>query len=140
MLDNLPDNRSDYVNVMVKLSKYIFELTKYKDTFYYGSVLNGSIQNLFILVSRALYHSSEETKCIDGANRIMNLVRDFLTEAQVLFSYLPDYAMWDHRKYFENGLVGKDTSYGKAPPFPEKFEIIRTEFDDPLKTFVKKYD
>ncbi|MDY6466257.1 MAG: 6-hydroxymethylpterin diphosphokinase MptE-like protein [Succinivibrio dextrinosolvens] len=140
MLDNLPDNRSDYVKVMVKLSKYIFELTKYKDTFYYGSVLNGSIQNLFILVSRALYHSSEETKCIDGANRIMNLVRDFLTEAQVLFSYLPDYAMWDHRKYFENGLVGKDTSYGKAPPFPEKFEIIRTEFDDPLKTFVKKYD
>ncbi|SFK55840.1 motility associated factor glycosyltransferase family protein [Succinivibrio dextrinosolvens] len=140
MLDNLPDNRSDYVKVMVKLSEYIFELTKYKDTFYYGSVLNGSIQNLFILVSRALYHSSEETKCIDGANRIMNLVKDFLTEAQVLFSYLPDYAMWDHRKYFENGLVGKDTSYGKAPPFPEKFEIIRTEFDDPLKTFVKKYD
>ncbi len=140
MLDNLPDNRSDYVKVMVKLSEYIFELTKYKDTFYYGSVLNGSIQNLFILVSRALYHSFEETKCIDGANRIMNLVKDFLTEAQVLFSYLPDYAMWDHRKYFENGLVGKDTSYGKAPPFPEKFEIIRTEFDDPLKTFVKKYD
>ena len=140
MLDKLPDNRVDYLKVMVKLSEYISELTKYQETFYYGSVLNGSIQNLFILVSRALYHCADETKCIEAANRIMNLVKDFLNEAQVLFSYLPDYAMWDHRKYFENGLVGMDTSYGKAPPFPGKFEIIRTQFDDPLKTFVKKYE
>lgn len=140
MLDKLPDNRVDYLKVMVKLSEYISELTKYQETFYYGSVLNGSIQNLFILVSRALYHCADETKCIEAANRIMNLVKDFLNEAQSLFSYLPDYAMWDHRKYFENGLVGMDTSYGKAPPFPGKFEIIRNQFDDPLKTFVKKYE
>ena len=140
MLDKLPDNRVDYLKVMVKLSEYISELTKYQETFYYGSVLNGSIQNLFILVSRALYHCADETKCIEAANRIMNLVKDFLNEAQELFSYLPDYIMWDHRKYFENGLVGKDTSYGKAPPFPGKFEIIRNQFDDPMKTFVKKYE
>ena len=56
MLDKLPDNRVDYLKVMVKLSEYISELTKYQETFYYGSVLNGSIQNLFILVSRALLH------------------------------------------------------------------------------------
>ena len=140
MLDNLPVNRVDYVKVMVKLSEYISDLMNNRETFYYGSVLNGSIQNLFILVSRALYHCADEDKCIESANRIMSLVKDFLNEAQVLFSYLPDYAMWDHRKYFKDGLVGKDTSYGKAPPFPGKFEIIRTKFDDPLKTFVKKYE
>lgn len=140
MLENLPNNRVEYVKVMVKLSEYISELTLYQETFYYGSVLNGSIQNLFILVSRALYHCDDEAKCIESANRIMNLVKDFLNEAQELFSYLPDYAMWDHRKYFENGIVGKDTSYGSAPPFPGKIEIIRNQFDDPLKTFVKKYE
>ncbi len=139
MLDNLPENRVDYVKKMVKLSEYIYDLMNHRETFYYGSVLNGSIQNLFILVSRSLYHCADESKCIEGANRIMNLVKDFLNEAQVLFSYLPDYVMWDHRKYFENGVVGKDTSYGKAPPFPGKIEIITKQFDDPLKTFVKKY-
>ena len=70
----------------------------------------------------------------------MNLVKDFLNEAPELFSYLPDYVMWDHKKYFENGLVGKDTSYGKAPAFPNRFEIIRKQFDDPCKVFVKKYE
>ena len=50
MLDNLPDNRVDYVKVMVKLSEYISDLMNNRETFYYGSVLNGSIQNLFILV------------------------------------------------------------------------------------------
>ncbi|SKA61943.1 Protein of unknown function DUF115 [Succinivibrio dextrinosolvens DSM 3072] len=140
ILDNLPDNRVDYVKVMVKLSEYISDLMNDRETFYYGSVLNGSIQNLFILVSRALYHCADESKCIEAANRIMSLVKDFLNEAQVLFSYLPDYAMWDHRKYFKDCQVGMDTSYGKAPPFPGKFEIIRTLFDDPLKTFVKRYE
>ena len=140
LLDNLPDNRVDYLKVMVKVSEYISDLMTYRESFYYGSILNGSIQNLFILVSRALYHSDDESKCVESANRIMNLVKDFLNEAPELFSYLPDYVMWDHKKYFENGLVGKDTSYGKAPAFPNRFEIIRKQFDDPCKVFVKKYE
>lgn len=140
LMENMPDNRVDYVKKMVEVSEYISDLITYRESFYYGSVLNGSIQNLFILVSRALYHCEDELQCISAANRILNLVKDFLLESKALFAHLPDYVMWDHKKYFSDGKVGKDTSYGKAPAFPEKLEIIRKKFDDPLKIFVKRYE
>lgn len=140
LMENMPDNRVDYVKRMVEVSEYISDLMSNRENFYYGSVINGSIQNLFIMVSRALYHCGDENLCIQSANKILNLVKDFLSEAKILFSYLPDYIMWDHSKYFPNGLVGLDTSFAKAPRFPKKLEILKKQFDDPLKTFVKRYE
>ncbi len=140
LMENMPDNRVDYVKRMVEVSEYISDLMSNRENFYYGSVINGSIQNLYVMVSRALYHCGDENLCIQSANKILNLVKDFLSESKVLFSYLPDYIMWDHSKYFPNGLVGLDTSFAKAPRFPKKLEILKKQFDDPLKTFVKRYE
>ena len=67
------------------------------------------------------------------------MIKDFLEETKSLFKYLPNYVIYEHRKYHTNGKVGVDYPTAKAPDFPPRRKIIYKEYDDPQKVFEKKY-
>ena len=66
------------------------------------------------------------------------MIKDFLEETKSLFKYLPDYVIYEHRKYHTNGKVGVDYPTALAPDFPPLRKIIFKEYDDPQKVFEKK--
>ena len=135
-----PVDRPQYVALMAKISADIYALETNAKTNYIASILNGTMQDLFILVTRVLYHTEDLKTCLDAANSITNLIVDFLKEAPGLYAHMPDYIMWEHRKHLgDQDKVGKDTSAGPAPKLYGKLHIQSKEFDDPVKIFIKKY-
>ena len=104
-----------------------------------GDCLEGSLQTYFIVATKALYKVRDEKVCIEHFLKILEVIKDFLEETKSLFKYLPDYVIYEHRKYHTNGKVGVDYPTALAPDFPPLRKIIFKEYDDPQKVFEKKY-
>ncbi len=132
-------SRIDCLFSMQDISERIFNATFNKQERYISQCLEGSIQSFFITTCRVLYAFSDEKKCIEEYDKLVDVICDFLTEAPILFGHLPDYIMGEHLKYFTNGKVGLDMPFCEAPSLPEALNIITKEYEDPVKKFIKQY-
>ncbi|MGN1281050.1 MAG: 6-hydroxymethylpterin diphosphokinase MptE-like protein [Succinivibrio sp.] len=141
VLKEKPKTRLETIQHMETVSELLYTLQGNPATYFYGSAIEGSLQTYFIIISRALYNSTDEKDCLERAYRMFDVVIDFLEESKSLFKHLPDYILGDHQKFFKDGKVGIDTPTCKAPNLPVMPNLLsRTEYDDPMKVFVKRYD
>lgn len=133
------NNRTDGIQLLESVSEYLTFLEQNAVTYFMGDCLEGSLQTYFIVATKALYKVRDEKVCIEHFLKILEVIKDFLEETKSLFKYLPDYVIYEHRKYHTNGKVGVDYPTAKAPDFPPRRKIIYKEYDDPQKVFEKKY-
>lgn len=140
MTKQRPTTRLGVVQLFESISEICSFLRDNAGTSYYGNCLQGSLQSFFITGTRVLYHQRDEKISLELANKIIDLVVDFLEEAPVLFSKLPDYVMGKHRDYYPDGKVGMSFDNCPAPNFPPPFILKRKEYDDPQKVFEKRYE
>ncbi len=105
---------------------------------YYADLLRGSVESIFEVASQVFFINSDTWKLI--ADKQINLLRMFLSEAQELFQKLPDYIMGNHKKYFKDGKVGRDMGEYTAPKVPEDIILTPVKFDDPQRKFEKQYN
>ncbi|NLK85446.1 MAG: motility associated factor glycosyltransferase family protein [Aeromonadales bacterium] len=132
--------RVEGIQVLESVSEKLAFFKKSPDTYYYADAVEGSLQTIFIMASRILYNTSDVEECIAHYNKIIAVCLDFLDESKSLFKHIPDYVMWDHKKYHPNGVVGIDYPSTKATPFPKYATVKSIDFDDPQKVFEKRYE
>jgi len=127
----------DYLKNMQNISEFLSSFFKNYSAFY-ASLIDNSLQQMFAFLVKIIYRNTETDK--SKLENCVRIIQDFLLEAQQLFSYLPDYVMGEHRKYFPNNKVGKDTVSFPAPLFPDLISIIKKDYQDDITIFEKKYD
>lgn len=135
-----PDNRTEIILFLESISEYIASLKQVANTYFIGDCLEGSLQTYFMMASRSLYNSIDEKLGVECYKKIMQIIKDFLVESKSLFVHLPDYVIWDHKKYHPNNKVGVDTPTTKAPDFPGYRHFKKSSDDDPQKIFEKRYE
>ena len=122
---------------MQNISEFLSSFFKNYSAFY-ASLIDNSLQQMFAILVKIIYRNTENDK--SKLENCVKIIQDFLLEAQQIFSYLPDYVMGEHRKYFPNNKVGKDTVSFPAPLFPDLISIIKKDYQDDITIFEKKYD
>ena len=141
VLRERPKTRLETIQHMETVSELLYTLQQNPATYFYGCAVEGSLQTYFIIISRALYNSNNEEDCLKRAYRMFDVIIDFLDESKDLFKHLPDYILGDHQKFFEDGKLGKDYPSCKAKPLPPMVNLLsKTNYDDPMKVFVTRYD
>lgn len=140
LIESRPDTRLGVVQLFESISEICAFLRENPATYYYGNCLQGTLQSLFITGTRVLYHQRDEKMCIELANKVLDLIVDFLNEAPTLFDKLPDYVMSKHRDFYPDGKVGQSFPDCPAPNLPPPFKLIHKEYDDPQKVFEKRYE
>jgi len=131
------DTKTEILKLLSNLSQKInFEINYNKNIEI--KCLNGSITNLSSIVLQTIYAKNNKDG-IANAQRIIALIQDFLTETIDIYAKLPNYIQGEHRKYYKDNKVGRNMPSCNAPLFPPVNSIIKTDYEDPIKKFVKKY-
>ncbi|WP_143098622.1 6-hydroxymethylpterin diphosphokinase MptE-like protein [Succinivibrio dextrinosolvens] len=131
---------TDYIWMMEEISEHLAYLKTTKEQFLCSKCILPTLNHCFVIMTQALYLHANEDNVLDIAENIKNDIVDFLTEFPELFEKLPDYIMGEELKHFPNGMVGRDLSHCKAIKFPPKQNIIKQNYDDPIKEFIKRYE
>ncbi|MGN0916167.1 MAG: 6-hydroxymethylpterin diphosphokinase MptE-like protein [Succinivibrio sp.] len=134
------NTRLECVLLMEETSEILAYLEANLSTYFIASCINGSLQAMFMVVSKTLYKNKNETDCVEKAHEIFEIIYEFLDESKTLYERLPDYIMGEHKKYYPDGKVGTDYPHCKATPLPEERAMSTQNYDDPIKKFVKKYE
>lgn len=137
-LDTEFDSRIDCIESLESISEMLSNLLMEEN--FYASCLNGSLQQMFAHIMGQLYSNQDEQSSLAEARELIKIVKDFICESRDLFGYLPNYLMGEHRKFYPDGRVGKDMPNCKAPLFPSQFKVVHNEYEDPQKTFMKRYE
>ena len=140
ILEKKCETRLDTILQLEEVSEILYYLQQHYSTFYYAFALEGTLQTMFIMLTRALYAQQDEKACLEVCHHMQDVVLEFLDESKVLFRYMPDYFMRDHRKYYPDGKVGKDYPITKAPNLPPLFNLKNDTSNDPQRVFEKKYE
>lgn len=140
ILEKKCEPRLDTILQLEEVSEILYYLQQHYSTFYYAFALEGTLQTMFIMLTRALYAQQDEKACLEVCHHMQDVVLEFLDESKVLFRYMPDYFMRDHRKYYPDGKVGKDYPITKAPNLPPLFNLKNDTSNDPQRVFEKKYE
>ncbi len=131
-------SRIECVKNISKIAEYINMQNQYVDEFH-KALISGSIKSIIAIIIKTLYSHPNENMVLNTAKELLEIAKEFLEEAMDLYGLLPNYILEEHRKYYKNGKVGKDTSHCRAPVFPKKNNIIRNNYDDPIRIFKKLY-
>lgn len=129
-------NRLDVIKGLSKISSELNQDDTPEHCFHKDIVLP-SVQSMFILIINAMYISIDYGKCESIVQHFVDMTIDFLKECKYIYSYLPDYVMGEHRKYYKNNKVGKDMPSILSPNMPPIYKLIRKTYDDPLSSFHK---
>jgi hypothetical protein len=139
-ISDKPKNRMEAVDRMMRVSEYASVVSKTLPTAGYSHFISGSMQTMFMIMTFCLYHIEDEKAAVDAVwDSLLRHYLWFLDDSKKLFGFLPDYVLGEHY-HFMDGKVGwphDDSQPPKAPPYPHLF---RTEFNDPMKKFVKRYE
>lgn len=127
-----------YIWMMEEISEHLAYLKTTKEYFLCSSCIIPTLNHCFVVLTQALYLHANEDNVLDIAENIKNIIIDFLTELPELFSKLPNYIMGEELEHFTDGTVGRELSYTKAIKFPAKKRIVKVNFNDPIKKFIKK--
>ncbi len=139
MLSKMPENRTAFVKRLMLISEYLSALSESHPTASLGYFLGGTVQTIFIDTLYVLYHCLDEHKACESADETVDSLRRFCKDAVILYNHLPDYILGEHY-HFCNGKVGFDHGDSKAPDAPAYPHLFKTEFNDPLKKFIKRTD
>ena len=139
-LKTKPESRMALVSHMMRISEYIAMLSDKLQTAGYGSFESGNAQIAFMIMVLTLYHVEDDRRSVDLVwDRLVKYYRWFLEDSKKLFGFLPDYVLGEHYRFMD-GKVGwphEGSEPPKAPPYPHLF---RTEFNDPMRRFKKRYE
>ncbi len=116
LFDHRPNTRRGFIDIMQTSSEYLIKLNHSTRKFI-SSNIAGSLQSSFICILRALYSSKDENKCLELANKLVDLYIHYLDDSKIIYRYQPDYILGPHQKYL-NGKVGSDFPDSKAPNLP----------------------
>ena len=118
-MQHRPQSRSAYVEMLQTISEYISQMCANPAEKGHGYTLYGTIQSMFLMVLRALYHSPDEASCLNDANRILDFYVDFLNDAMRLYEYLPEYVLGEHLSLLKDKLgFDHGNSLAPKPPVP----------------------
>ena len=140
VFDQRPQHRLDFIQKLEFVSEYITDLGQTPEGKFKSFMLNGTVQGIFLMVLRALYHCQDEQECLDHANAMIEKLRYFLEDADVLYHFLPDFILGPHQEKM-NGKTGQDHPGSPAPDLPKIFTLVDNEkYKDKQEKFVKKYE
>ena len=131
---------SDYIWMMEEISEHLNYMKTTKEYFLESSCLQPTINHCFVVLTQALYLHANTKNVLIIAENIKKVIIDFLTELPELFNKLPNYIMGEELKHFPNGIVGRDLPHCKALTFPQRQKIIKQNYIDPIKKFIKTYE
>lgn len=140
IINKKPQSRMEAVDQMMKASEYASAISKVLATAGYSHFLTGSMQTMLMTMMLCLYHIEDEHEAVDAVwDHLLKYCLWFLDDSKRLFGFIPDYVLGEHY-HFMDGKVGwahDGDEPPKAPPYPHLF---RTEFNDPMKKFQKRYE
>ncbi len=139
LINDTPASRIAAVQRLMTVSEFCHDIAHAPGTAALGYFLHGSIQSFLMNAVFVLYHCKDEEKALAGYDKVLQKMRNFLDDADVLMSFIPKYVLGEHY-HFCNGKVGFDHGDDKAPAAPAYPRLIKKSFDDPLKKFVKRYE
>lgn len=128
----------DYIWMMEEISEHLAYLKTTREYFLCSSCILPTINHCFVVMTQALYLHANNNNVLDIAEKIKNIIIDFLTELPELFEKLPNYIMGEELDHFPNGIVGRNLPHCKAIKFPSKKTIVKINYNDPIKKFVKR--
>ncbi len=138
LFDTRPTTRRGFVDIMQTSSEYMIKLAHTGKKFI-NENLNGTIQACFICILKVLYINKDEKKCIELANKMVDIYFHYLDDCRFLFKFQPDYLLGKHQHYL-NGKVGRDYPDSKATDMPNIGILVDKNYKDKLEKFVKRYD
>ena len=133
------DSVRECLSDIKKVNDFFCEIRKDSSLEFFLGMVESAVCAPLVLATSALFEDSNEYECLKTANIILCMLEDYLTEAKDMYKLLPDYVMGEHRKYYKNGKIGRDMPNCSAPDFPEEMNILRKDYDDPIKKFEKRY-
>ena len=134
-----PKTIEECLQTCKEINDFLNEIGKDISLTYFQRTVESAVCGPLVIITSSLFENTNKKKCLKSANKILNILDDYLTEVQEVYKKLPDYVMGDHRKHYPNGKVGRDMPHCKAPNFPNTINIIKKKYDDPVKKFVKRY-
>lgn len=140
IFDERPVRRIDYIQKLEFLSEYITDIGLTAEGKFKSFMLNGTIQGISMMALRALYHCKNEAECIRDANAMIDKLKYFLEDADVLYRLLPNFILGPHQKLM-NCKTGQDHPGSPAPEMPEIFTLVdNNNYKDSQEKFIKKYE
>lgn len=133
--------RLEYVFLLERACEILYKFTDRR--FYFAvQIINGSINQFFMMIIRVLYLTAEEDLAIERANIHLGWILDFLDDAKQLYQHVPYYYAEDHFKFFKDDKVGFDHPDSIAPKIIRREPLVNQEERDnyPHKKFVKRYE
>lgn len=135
---NIPlSSREDGFNRIDFISSFFKKETD-MDAFY-KTIIAGSVEAFLVMLNLSLYKYKDESRAINLYEKIKERFIYFLLDAKVLFKYLPDYIMENH-KVLLNGKVGFEHKDSKPIDIISYTSIKNKEALSKVKDFVKRYD
>ncbi|MBQ9274257.1 MAG: motility associated factor glycosyltransferase family protein [Succinivibrio sp.] len=104
-----------------------------------GIMLRGTAESIFLCAEYALYGEEDPQAGMSRASRIIKRWTYFLEDAAQLYSLLPDFICGDIARTKLHGKVGFDHPDSPAPDLPALLSLTNKDYDDPQKTFEKRY-
>ncbi len=132
-LENREDgfNRIDFISSVFRQKEGIEA--------FYKTLIGGSIESFLVMLNLSLYKYKDEKKALKLYENVKERFIYFLLDAKVLFNYLPDYIM-DNHKALLNGKVGFDHENSKAIDIMSYEAFKNKEALSKVKSFVKRYE
>ncbi|WP_202108292.1 6-hydroxymethylpterin diphosphokinase MptE-like protein [Succinivibrio dextrinosolvens] len=134
------DSLKECLLTIKEVNDFFNEIRSNNSLTFFLAMIESAVCAPLVLATSALFEDSNPKECLKTANNILLMLKDYLTEAKDMYRLLPDYVMGEHRKHYPDGKLGKDMPHCKAPNFPEEVNILRKEYDDPIKKFTKRYE
>lgn len=135
---NRPSDLKEWIPFIQSICDFLNNIASDLSLFY-AKTTESSIYGMLSILTSTLFATDDIEENQKRANHLLDIIEDYLLESPLVFEKLPDYIMGEHSKYYLNGKVGKDMPHCRAPIFPKKMNILRKEYDDPIKIFEKKY-
>lgn len=139
MVRNKPKTVKECLLICKKINDYLNEIGKDQSLTYFQRTIESAVCAPLVIITSSLFEDKDKESCLKQANDILCILEDYLTEIPEIYLKMPNYVMGDHKNYYHNGKVGRDMPHCPAPDFPQEINIIKKEYDDPLKKFVKRY-
>lgn len=135
-----PKSRLEFVFLLERACETLYSFKSRRYNFAI-QILNGSLNQFYMMIIRVLYLTADEKEAIARAEKHMGWVIDFLDDARALYKFVPYYYAEDHKQYF-NGKIGYDHPDSKAPPIRNRAPLVTDEdrANYPIRKFVKRYE
>lgn len=133
-------SRIDYIRMMEDIYEHLSYLQTTKEYFINVKCICGTLNQSFFVLTQALYFYSEDKEALDAAEKITEVIVDYLTELPEIYSHLPYYIMGQEKVHYPNGLVGRDLPHCKSIMFNDTPVLVQKDYDDPQKIFEKRYE